>query len=530
MNIIFKYRVFLFLVVVLSSVFVFRYSAIHYSLPDGSVFGHTRSYFQDEEAVVADTARLIMAVKSNPLNIFDPGPTVYPIFSDLLSFFPLGISYFTKYRHVDISQAFHASPQAQAVFYSLIAYSGRLISFVAAFFSILLFYSIGLRLGVHRRIMFFLAFVYAWMPVDILMSVEAKSNSLMNLLLLVLYLCILWLETNRHKYLLWASFFVGMATGTRLNGVLGGVMIAASLLFYYQKNVFVFFQSRRNWWIFACPVLGLLFSSPNFVFHPGYIARMWSRSGSGRLIYSLQVGWYDIIESVRMISGGWIWGFLFVAVFIFSLWILFKTADPKQKILAIWFIFYFLIFTQTAAPIIRYAYPLLPLWLLLFALVLRIIWNKKVFWMKMATVVVLSVWGVYILLFGVAYIKLLSEPTLFSEANKYVEKNIPTGSTVGTYYNEAFYDRVPIDYQKYQIFSCRDLEEGKYNTEDFNFRPDFIVTQESGDICLDKVFHYQQFYHKTASFSKDVRIGLFLFRPGGSGAYVPATVAIYEKK
>ena len=93
MNIIFKYRVFLFLVVVLSSVFVFRYSAIHYSLPDGSIFGHTRSYFQDEEAVVADTARLIMAVKSNPLNIFDPGPTVYPIFSDLLSFFPFGLQH-----------------------------------------------------------------------------------------------------------------------------------------------------------------------------------------------------------------------------------------------------------------------------------------------------------------------------------------------------------------------------------------------------------------------------------------------------
>jgi len=531
MKIILKHRVLILLVLLLAGIFIFRYGAIHYGLPDGSIFGHTRSYFQDEEAVVADAARLIVAVKSNPLNIFNPGPTVYPIFSDLLSFFPLALSYFTEYHNIDVNQVFYASPQSQTIFYSLIAYSGRLISLASAFFSILLFFFIGIRLGVNRRVVFFLALVYAWMPVDILMSLEAKSNSLMNLILLaVLYLCILWLQTNRHKYLLWASFLVGVATGTRLNGVLGAVMIIFSMLFFYRNSILVFFKSRQNFLIFFLPVVGLFLSSPHFILHPDYITRMWSRSGSGRLIFSWQVDWHDIIESVRMISGGWIWGFLFVIVFIYSIWILFKGEDPKRKIVAAWFIFYFLIFIQTTAPIIRYAYPLLPLWLLLFAFLSQFILEKKVFWVKTAFISVLLSWGVYVLLFGVAYIKLFREPTLFSIANEYIEKNIPDGSTIGTYYNATFYDRVPINYQRYTIFSCRDLEEGKYDYSQFNFKPDFVVTQENGDVCLEKVFNYQQFYTEVATFSKNVKLGPLSFYPRGSGTYIPSTVAIYQKK
>lgn len=510
--------------------FIYRAQSLHFSLPDGSIFGHTRSYFNDEDAVVADTAKLIATVKKHPLGIFDPEPTVYPVFGNLLSAVPLGFQYVLHYRGMDIGELMTASPQTQTVFYSLIASAGRLVSFLAAFLAILLFYALCRELGVPGKIAAFLALVYAWMPVDILMSIEAKSNALLNLLLLgILWLCLRFIRTRQDALLLWATLLTGMAFGTRLNGILAGFIPLVTLLFAYRGRIHRFFLSnKKNVLIFFLPFIGALVSSPHLLAHPSYIFRMWSRAGSGSLIFSLDMEWINIFHTLRLIAGGWAGLPLLVCTFGYAVYAIWKLSLP-HKIVASWFFFYLLIFIQTAVPIVRYAYPLLPLWLLLFGSLLASrrwpVWTKRAGW------IIISGWVAAVFVFGAAYVSLFRERPLEHVVNEFVEKNVPAGASIGTYYNEKFYTRVPINYETYRIFSCRDLEEGKRTQESYPTRPEYlVVSMRSGQACMSRVFGLGTAdYTLETVFSQPLAFGPFHFLVEHAGAYYPDIFAVYRR-
>lgn len=524
--------IFLTILFFIGAVFAYRATALRFSLPDGSIYGHTRSYFQDEDAAVADTAKLIAAVKQNPLNIFDPGPTVYPVFGGLLSTLPLGIAYVLQYRGVDVQTLLTASPQAQAEFYSLIAFSGRLVSFASAFLSILVFYFLAKELTVKKSVAGWLSFVYAWMPVDILLSIEAKTNALLNLLLLlILLLAIRWSRLGRDKRLFFASVLAGMALGTRLNGFLGVSIIFFAVAWKFRGRIHHFFlENKKNFIIFILPFLGLLVSSPHLLAHPSYIHRMWSRAGSGSLIFSLDMAWENIFTTLRMTAGGWVGLFLLLFAIGYGAYALIR-GSVQEKILASWFFFYLFIFAQTTVPIIRYAYPLLPLWLLLLGIfATRLLRYSSVAWTKIALWGIMLGWGASVVVFGLAYMRLLRQPPLQHAANAYIEQEAPAGAAIGTYFNEEFYLRVPIDYSKYRIFSCRDLEEGIRSEDGFNVRPDYLVVPWRGVECMTRVFDITGSYERVASFTRDVSFGPFTFDVAGAGAYRPTAIEVYKRR
>lgn len=534
MNFILKYRFFLLLFVILFSIFVFRYSAIYYSLPDGSVFGHTRSYFNDEDAVVADTAKIISAIQKGGVNVLNPGRLIYPMFGRFVSFLPMSVFYLFNYKNIDIGQIFLSTPQQQSIFYSLITYSGRIVSFLSSFISIFLFCALCYLFGVNKKIIFFLSTVYAFMPVDVVLSVQSKSNTLLNLLfLLILYASVCWLKGQSDKWLFFAAFVVGVATGTQLNGILSIIIIATSLLLKYGFDFFNFFEKRVNLLILAMPIFGFFIASPALLINPTMIVAMLKNAGSGSLIYSITgINWTEIGITLFLLSGGWL-GLLFLTItFIFGLAYLCWGKLSEIKLVVLWFLFYSIFFLETSLPVARYGLPLLSLWLLLFAILLEKFFLKLTgyIWARIAVYLILLLWFFIVFSFGSAYVRLLSVRPSQILANEFVEEFVPPSSTIGVYYSNKHYKRVPINYTKFQLYACRDMEDGLRPPADYSQPPDWIVVEDNYCFsCLDKLYNIDANYHIVKNWYQDLRFGMLTFDIKGHWLYLQPRIKIFKR-
>lgn len=523
----------LLLIALLLICFVVRFPAIYYSLPDGSIYGHTKSYFNDEDAIVVDTARVASSIMRNPLLITDPGQTTYPIFGRIVSFVPLGYFYLTHLRGTNLPALMDASPQERVEVHRFITFSGRLVSLVASFFTILVFVAIGNMLRLKRSIIWLLAITYAFIPVDIGLSIEAKSNALLNLILLtILYLALRWQSTRNDRLLWLAALLVGVAVGTQLNGLFGSIILLFVLILGYHGKIHHHFKNRwSNLVIFILPFCGLLLSSPHILLHPRYALRMVQNAGSGSLLFSLRLDWNNIVNTVKLLTGGWIGTALFLATIVVSL-VMWKKITSEIRLILLWFLFYFTMYIQTTVPTARYAYPLLPLWLLLFGTVLHWVYthvgNVQV---RRGITVVCGVWALYVIIFGLSYISLFQKIPLQIQANRYVEETIPFGTSVAIYPDLTYYRRVPINQTKYHVITCRDILEGKIVAPATDHEPAYIIINptEPQKACAEELFGLSSHYTLVKEFTEPLTFGPFRFQVAGHWKSLQSPILIYQR-
>lgn len=510
---------------------IIRYQAIYFSLPDGSVFGHTRTYFQDEDAVVADMVKIIKAVTSHPFNLIDPGQTIYPLGGRLLSFLPLSFFYLTDYRHINPVEIISGSPQSQASFYTIIVYCGRIISLLASWFLVYLLWCFYKKENVNSFLVFFGCLVFSFLPAMVILSLEAKSNLVLGLILAAILLTSAnWLK-NRKDFWLWLSaFLVGVAIGLQLNGILGSFIVLFALLIHYNGKFWIFWKRKINWLIFILPFIGLLFFSPHLLFHPKYILGMLANAGSGALRFSLIIDWKQALASFYMLGAGWLGVVIFTIALVFSVR-RFKYLPTTLKLVTVWPLFYLIVFLQTEVPIPRYAFPLLfPIFILL------IYWLDKIFrlvgsrW-RVVVGAACVLWGLYATLFGCAYIQLFKQPPVQLVANEYLEEIAMPESQIGVYFNYKHYNRVPVDYTKYELSICRDLEDGLVSREQMATLPDFVVTQSSSDYgCQNKLYDLQDNYVLVRDFHNDLVFGFLHFDAKEHWRNLQPAINIYKRK
>ena len=510
---------------------IIRYPAIYYSLPDGSVFGHTRTYFQDEDAVVADTVKIIQAAIRNPFGILDPGQTIYPLGGRLLSFLPLSYFYLTDYRHINPAQIIAGSAQSQASFYAVLIFCGRLVSLIASWLLAYLLWRFYKKEKINSYLAFLGCLVFSSLPAVVILSLEAKSNLILGLVLAtILVVGANWLRGGK-DYLLWLSMFlVGIATGLQLNGILGGFIILSALLIRYQGKFWLFWKQKINWLIFIFPVLGLLIASPNLFFHQRYIVAMLNNAGSGALRLSLLVDWRQALASFYMLGAGWLGIGLLSLTLVISIW-KFKKLSSALKLVVIWLLLYLFVFLQTELPIPRYGFPLLfP------SFVLLIYWLDNIFKSankkgKVVVGFIFVLWCFYAVFFGLAYMKLFKQHSVQLVANQYFEKIAQPGSSVGVYFNFKHYNRVPIDYSKYKLSVCRDLEDGLVSREQLVSLPDFVVTQTNSDYnCQNEIYDLSDNYVLIKNFHNNLTFVFLNFYAKEHWQNLQPTINIYKKK
>jgi len=361
--------------VLLFFAFCLRFQVISFGLPDGSNVYHKVPYFSDEIAVVEDFKKLIVFFHTREISYL--ANWSYMIFGRLLSIVPY---YFQVL--LDKSFILKQAPQVIEVLkIKQITLAGRFVSLISSFFSLIIFYKILKIFKVKFLISFLIISFLAFNPVDIIMSLQAKANALMNLFIsLSLYFSFLYLRKNKKnkiKYLIYAGISSGLAMASRING---GLSVLIPLTAFLLNNKLVnnrleikkVYQKIKDFvLILIAFLLAFIISTPTIILEPSLVFKIWQQAGSGRL--TMNVNWQLWLSNLRYIVGGELGLIIFFLTLILSCFFV-RKMSKEEKLALFWLALYLVVSLFTAVPVLRYLFPILTAYTLAFIII-----GKKLF-------------------------------------------------------------------------------------------------------------------------------------------------------
>jgi len=521
--------------------FLFRLNDIYYGLPDGSNIYHKVPYFGDEAMILGNFKKLIVFLHTrNPIHLLHWTNTfTYTFLGRALAFL-----IYAPMVLLTRKDFLGKSPAVIEVLKVMqMTLSGRIISLIASFLCLILIYKL-LKLLKAKSLYIWLALIYiAFNSADVLISIQSKANALMNLfILLCLYCSLLWLEKNgkKLKYLLVAAGFSALAMTSRLNGGLSFFIVWSSFLLQFRFNLKKILEKKKEIVLIIISFLiTFVIAYPATFFNSLEFLRLWQIASGDRL--TTNINWHGVFSSLRYLAGGSLGVVVLITITILSL-IYFKKMNKKERVVAAWFYLYLLISCSTAGCAIRYLYPLLATYILLFYIVIKRLFNylkKKSFFLLGITVTVLILIFTTNFFLGLSMLDFYNGKDIRLETVKFVNDNFPENSSIGTYlYPEFYAPYVPLDYDKYDLISYRAREEFGIDKQYLfpwwrsnNNRPDYLVVERRGywDPGFQEFFGVKDNYKLIKTFDRKLKdFGPFVFSNSYSASYA-TVVRVFER-
>lgn len=517
--------------------FFLRLKDILYGLPNGINIYHKVPYFADEAIVLNDFRWLIVFLHTkSPTYLLN---WTYTFLGRALAF-PI---YALTVLLTKLEFASYSPEVIEVLKVMQMTLSGRIVSLISSFLILIVMFKL-LKLLKAKPVFIWLAFIFlGFNSADILMSLQSKANALMNLFILIcLYFSILWVKGRgkKIKYILLAAGCSALATAARINGVMSLFIVFFSFgLNYDFKPKRLFLKRKTLFWILITFVLTLAIAYPVTFIAPLEFFRLWGGIGSGNL--TTEVNWLGALRNLRYLTGGKIGVGVLMTIAGLSIFY-FKNMAKSEKIVTSWFYLYLAIAGATQSPIVRYLYPVLAVYVLVFWIVFKQWFNylkKRSFFALSIVVGILGLNFLTNLFLGLSMLDFYRGEDIRLEAARYVDDNIPKDSSIGTYlFPEFWAPYVPLNYDKYDLISYRAREEFSVGQQSLfpwwrsnDNRPDYLVVERRGysNPGFQEFFGVEDNYKEIKTFDRKLKdFGPFVFSKDYAASYA-TMVRIFEK-
>ena len=451
---------------------------------------------------------------------------------------------------------------------------GRLLMIISGVLSVFLIYLICKK-SFDEKTGLIAGFIFAILPAHIVNSFYVRPDALMIFFALVsVWYSLKIIETGKFKFYVLSSFFVGLATATKLSGAVYGIFPLTAHFLSKKSEQYSegLTPLEKGGWggflrLFSIPFICLI----GFIIGCPYSVIDFNSSSESFLHYlkinfSLSRGTMNPGQEI-LFGTGWKSYFTYylpygiglpllitgVAGAILTSYRILKNNLYTKKFDILFFISGIIIFyviSSTRNQVIWYTLPVLPFFAIFSARLFRILLENfnKIF----ATVILIIVSG-YTLIYSIANLNLYIEKNVREEASEWIEKNIPKGSIIAIpksyfwtpavlrQYNPPYKLLIGVDdpnlgYSDGIIGLKKYLNETEYIVlSEFEFR-EFVHPKIKQNFpeqarVLDEILNSKKFI-KVAEFDKEAKFLWFKFKknyPPGDWLIPNPKILIFKK-
>jgi 4-amino-4-deoxy-L-arabinose transferase-like glycosyltransferase len=523
-----KRNVFLFWLIILAALAV-RFYGLGWGLP--------YHYHSDEFLLAANAEKLRTTPSVVQMISQEPRFFVYP---PVLMYLNISLVAFTTLFH----PLSHTNPSSLTLFYLLAR--GIVAAFGLA--TVILLYFLGKRVysqAVGLLAAFFLAFTVLHVRDSHFFCTDVPMTFF---LVLIVYLSVDIMEKKGLKPYVLAGVATGIGMATKQTTVLVlPVIMAAHIMGTLRaappeakpglRSLFSVDSVKRLLLVFGITILIFLVANPFVLINPGQFLKMSQRmaqfvKGANQPQWTFQFTGTDIWYWFTNLLCFGMGPLLEVVCLIGVLWALFRRKWADGLILVFLF-FYFIVIGTGYMKFIRYAIPMLPFLALLGARSFGELYGiARKRYARILISVFLAVVGIVSIFYTVAYLNVYRQEDVRTQASRWVQANIPEGSTVlinisyatpllsTMFFKPGFYDSntvgfgrdyfVQKDYFTIKVLNLFTYASSSLDSPD-KFRKYVRERLENVDYIIMSDEHYEQFSHRPREYPAVVQFFKKLF-------------------
>lgn len=399
----------------------------------------------------------------------------------------------------------------------------------------------------EEKVALWSSFFIAFSPIAIASSHYAKLDSLLLVLIVIfLYHNINFIEEPSNKNAWICGIFSGLLAGTRYNSGIF-ILVPFSIIWHHRKTV-PLSQART---IIAGAFLTFLVTTPyailDFSTFLSGLEHMWthmsSSSVSSSSVASRFYGFFDIPFNLVPFGTSWI---ILVLFLLGCTFIIRKGWNPKEKVLFIAFVSFFILICSAVVRFTLYIIPLLPIISILASVGLETVRsrvNRQLSFLLLGGIIFFQV------AYGWSFVQLYSKPNPRELAGEWLLKNVSSKDAVGII--RSYFWTPGILRQKNSPYLLlkggddqADFTSSVFGLEKFNPLPSYFVMSDlemrnisiysqQSPKCMEVFQNFISHYERVTGFElepKFMKVSFWIRTPPWDLKTIAPTLWIYRKK